>query len=42
VARFRFEVELSDTEQLNRAISELRAVEGVFDAFRLIPGAGRD
>ncbi len=42
VARFRFEVEFSDTEQLNRAISELRAVEGVFDAFRLIPGAGRD
>jgi guanosine-3',5'-bis(diphosphate) 3'-pyrophosphohydrolase len=42
VAVFRFEVELSDTEQLNRAITEIRAVEGVFDAFRLIPGSAGD
>ncbi len=42
VAVFHFEVELSDTEQLNRAISEIRAVEGVFDAFRLVPGSAGD
>jgi GTP pyrophosphokinase len=35
VAVLRFEVELSDVDQLDRAIAQLRAVEGVFDAYRL-------
>ena len=42
VAVFRFEVELSDTEQLNRAITEIRGVEGVFEVFRLVPGSTGD
>jgi GTP pyrophosphokinase len=35
IAILRFEMELSDTDQLERAISELQAVEGVYDAYRL-------
>jgi (p)ppGpp synthase/HD superfamily hydrolase len=35
VAILRFEIELSDTDQLERAISELQTVEGVYDAYRL-------
>jgi GTP pyrophosphokinase len=35
VAIIRFEVELADTTQLERAITELKGVEGVFDAYRL-------
>jgi (p)ppGpp synthase/HD superfamily hydrolase len=31
----RFEIELSDVTQLERAITELKSVEGVFDAYRL-------
>ena len=37
VAVFRFEVELSDTAQLERAVADLKAVEGVFDAYRMVP-----
>jgi GTP pyrophosphokinase len=35
VAVLRFEIELSDVTQLERAITELKSVEGVFDAYRL-------
>ncbi len=38
VAVLRYEVELSDAEQLRRVIGELRGVEGVFDVYRLVPG----
>jgi GTP pyrophosphokinase len=38
VAVLRFEVELSDTGRLDRALSELRTVDGVFDAYRLKGG----
>jgi GTP pyrophosphokinase len=38
VAVLRYEVELSDTAQLDRAVAELRNLEGVFDAYRLLPG----
>jgi GTP pyrophosphokinase len=38
VAVIRFEVELSDVTQLERAIGELKDVEGVFDAYRLTTG----
>ncbi|MFQ5947842.1 MAG: RelA/SpoT family protein [Acidimicrobiia bacterium] len=37
VAVLRYEVELSDPAQLGRALSEVKAVEGVFDAYRLVP-----
>ncbi len=37
VAILRYEVELSDPEQLDRAIAALRGVNGVFDAYRLVP-----
>jgi GTP pyrophosphokinase len=35
IAILRFEIELSDTDQLERAIAEVQAVEGVYDAYRL-------
>lgn len=37
VAILRFEVELSEPPQLDRVIAEARRVEGVFDAYRLVP-----
>ena len=40
VAMVRFEVELSDTAQMERAVSDLKAVEGVFDAYRIVPRRG--
>jgi GTP pyrophosphokinase len=39
VAKLRYEVELSDPQLLERALAELREVDGVFDAYRLIPQA---
>jgi len=35
VAILRFEVEVSDTGRMDRALAEVRAVDGVFDAYRL-------
>ena len=35
MAILRYEVELADPEQLTRLLASLRAVEGVFGAFRL-------
>jgi GTP pyrophosphokinase len=41
VAILRFEVQLSDSQQLERVVAEARRVDGVFDAYRLIPqGSG--
>ena len=41
VAILRFEVQLSDPQQLERVIAEARRVDGVFDAYRLVPqGSG--
>jgi len=37
VAVFRFELELSDPKMIDRVIAELRAIDGVFDAYRLVP-----
>jgi len=37
IAVLRYEVELSDPQLLERVIAELRSVQGVFDAFRLVP-----
>jgi GTP pyrophosphokinase len=39
VAKLRYEVELSDPQLLERALEELREVNGVFDAYRLVPQA---
>ena len=41
IAVLRYEVELSDAQLLERAITDLRGVDGVFDAYRLVPQAGR-
>ncbi len=41
IAFLRYELELSETNQLERALSEVRAVDGVYDAYRLVPGADR-
>lgn len=38
VAVLRFEIELSDTATLDRVIVEMKKVEGVYDAYRLVPG----
>ncbi len=38
VAVLRFELELSDTATLDRALAELKGVDGVYDAYRLLPG----
>jgi GTP pyrophosphokinase len=38
VAILRFEIELSDVATLDRAIEEMRNVDGVYDAYRLVPG----
>ncbi|MBA2336314.1 MAG: bifunctional (p)ppGpp synthetase/guanosine-3',5'-bis(diphosphate) 3'-pyrophosphohydrolase [Acidimicrobiia bacterium] len=37
IAVIRFEVELSDTNRLERIVAELRGIAGVFDAYRLVP-----
>jgi len=42
VAVLRFEIELSDVDTLGRAIDEVKGVDGVFDAYRLLPGGGTD
>jgi GTP diphosphokinase / guanosine-3',5'-bis(diphosphate) 3'-diphosphatase len=39
VAVLRFEIELSDTATLDRAILEMKRLEGVYDAYRLLPGS---
>jgi GTP pyrophosphokinase len=39
MARTRFTVEIGEIEGLRQLISSLRNVEGVFDAYRVIPGA---
>jgi GTP pyrophosphokinase len=40
IAILRYEVELSDPQLMARAIAELRGVDGVFDAYRLVPQSG--
>jgi GTP pyrophosphokinase len=40
VAVLRFEIELSDVEMLGRAIDEIKSIDGVYDAYRLLPGGG--
>jgi len=41
IAFLRYEIELSDPAQLERVLSDLRDVDGVFEAYRLVPGGGR-
>jgi GTP pyrophosphokinase len=41
VTTMRFECELSDVGHLDSVLSALRRVEGVYDAYRLLPGGGR-
>jgi len=38
IALLRYEVEVSDPTLLERVLNELRGVDGVFDAYRLVPG----
>jgi len=42
VAVLQFEVELSDRDQLEVALAALRSLDGVYDAYRLVPGGGRE
>ena len=41
VATLRYEVELSDPSQVDRVLTDMRRVESVYDAFRLIPQSGQ-
>ncbi len=41
VAFLRYEVELSDPAQLERVLSDMRTVDGVYESYRLVPGGGR-
>jgi GTP pyrophosphokinase len=40
MVRDKFVVEVGDTRTLDHAINRLRNIEGVFDAYRVTPGAG--
>ena len=40
VTRMRFELELGDVSQLQRVLSEVRDLDHVYDAYRVIPGKG--
>jgi GTP pyrophosphokinase len=40
MVRNRFVVEVGDTQALNGAISRLRNIDAVFDAYRVTPAAG--
>jgi guanosine-3',5'-bis(diphosphate) 3'-pyrophosphohydrolase len=40
VARMRFEVELADPNHLDSVLASLRALDGVYDAYRILPGRG--
>jgi GTP pyrophosphokinase len=40
VARMRFECELADAPHLDSVLAGLRQLEGVYDAYRLLPGRG--
>jgi GTP pyrophosphokinase len=42
VAILRFEIQLSDLDTLGRAIDEVKDVDGVYDAYRLLPGGAAD
>ncbi len=42
VAVLRFEIELSDVATLAHAIDEVKAIDGVYDAYRLVPGGGAE
>jgi GTP diphosphokinase / guanosine-3',5'-bis(diphosphate) 3'-diphosphatase len=42
VARQKFEFEMADPSHLESVLREVRKVESVFDAFRIVPGSGRD
>jgi GTP pyrophosphokinase len=41
VARMRFECELGDLAHLDSVLGALRHLEGVYDAYHLLPGGGR-
>ena len=41
VAFLRYEIELSDPAQLERVLSDMRVVDGVYESYRLVPGGGQ-
>jgi len=40
VAKMRFEFELGDPSHLDRLLSRIRTIDSVYDAYRVVPGAG--
>ena len=41
VAKMRFEFELADPSHLDAVLRHLKRVDGVYDAYRLVPGAAK-
>jgi GTP pyrophosphokinase len=41
VAKLRFEFELGDASQLDAMVGAIRNIDSVYDAYRVLPGAGR-
>ena len=41
VSRMRFEIELGDVSHLQRLLSQIRDIDNVYDAYRVVPGRGR-
>ncbi|MGH9189646.1 MAG: RelA/SpoT family protein [Acidimicrobiales bacterium] len=41
VARLRFEFELADPSHLDSVLATMKRIDSVFDAYRVLPGAGR-
>jgi GTP pyrophosphokinase len=41
VATMRFEFEMGDPSHLDAVIRTIRSIDGVYDAFRAVPGANK-
>jgi GTP pyrophosphokinase len=41
VAKMRFEFELSDPSHLDSVLRTIKTIDGVYDAYRQVPGGGK-
>jgi GTP pyrophosphokinase len=42
VAKMRFEFELADPNHLESVLRTIKSIDGVYDAYRIVPGGGSD
>jgi GTP pyrophosphokinase len=42
VAKMRFEFELADPNHLESVLRTIKAIDAVYDAYRIVPGGGAD